>query len=59
MLRPRALYLSECGWGRIDVVGADVDFDDPGDPKTGDRSVPIPADLVTVLREWIAANKFR
>jgi len=58
MLRPRTLHLPEEGWGRIDVVEADIDFDEPGDPKTGNRSVPIPADLVTRLREWIAMNGF-
>ena len=27
MLRPRALHLPVDGWGRIDVVEADIDFD--------------------------------
>jgi integrase len=53
MLRPRSLCLPEDGWGRIDVVEADIFFDEPGEPKTGARSVPIPPVLVGVLRRWI------
>ena len=34
------------GWGRIDVREADIAFDEPGEPKTGPRSVPIPPVLV-------------
>jgi integrase len=34
MLRPRALYLSATGWGSIEVVEADIDWDEPGEPKT-------------------------
>jgi DNA-binding CsgD family transcriptional regulator len=45
MLRPRALTPPEWGWGRLDVVEADVSFDQPGEPKTGERSVPIRARL--------------
>ena len=52
MLRAGALGLPESGWGRIDVVEADIDFDEPGEPKTGPRSVPIPPVLVAMLREW-------
>jgi integrase len=58
MLRPRALRLPEEGWGRIDVVEADISFDQPGEPKTGRRSVPIPPVLVTMLREWIDEHGF-
>lgn len=58
MLRPCVLDLPEAGWGRIDVVEADVDFDEPGEPKTGRRSVPIPAELVDVLRQWLADGYF-
>ena len=39
MLRSRALHLPTSGWGRIDVVGADVDFDEPGD-RCGCLAVP-------------------
>jgi integrase len=56
MLRPRALRLPATGWGRIDVVEADVSFDEPGEPKTGTRSVPIPPQLVGVLRRWIESE---
>ncbi len=51
MLRARALVLPSTGWGRIDVVEADIDWDEPGEPKTGERTVPIPA-LVAILRDW-------
>ena len=52
MLRPRALTLPATGWGRLDVVEADISFDEPGEPKTGARSVPIPSVLVDMLRAW-------
>ena len=42
MLRAKALHLPARVWGRIDVTEADVAFDEPGEPKTGPRSVPIP-----------------
>jgi integrase len=57
MLRPRALVLPESGWGRIEVVEADVDYDESGEPKEGDRSVPIPPVLVAMLRAWITERK--
>lgn len=53
MLRPRALKLPESGWGRIDVTEADIDFDESGDPKEGERSVPIPPVLVALLQAWL------
>ncbi len=56
MLRVSTLYLPDHGWGSIRVVEADVSFDEPGEPKTGPRNVPIPAVLVRVLAEWVAAN---
>jgi integrase len=43
MLRVGALELPPEGWGRIHVVEADISFDQPGEPKTGPRVVPIPA----------------
>ena len=58
MLRPRALTLPTEGWGRIEVAEADIDFDVPGDPKTGRRTVPIPADLVTMLSAWLEDHTF-
>lgn len=58
MLRPRALRLPAAGWGRIEVVEADIDFDVPGEPKTGPRSVPIPDVLVSTLRCWLEENAF-
>ncbi|MFN0089286.1 MAG: tyrosine-type recombinase/integrase [Acidimicrobiales bacterium] len=54
MLRPRALQLPAAGWGRLDVVEADIAFDESGEPKTGPRSVPIPPVLVERLRAWVA-----
>ena len=54
MLRRRSLALPEIGWGRIDVTEADVSFDEPGEPKTGPRSVPIPPVLVQQLTNWLA-----
>jgi integrase len=58
MLRPRALHLPSSGWGRIEVVEADIDYDESGEPKTADRSVPIPPRLVELLRAWIAVHGF-
>jgi integrase len=57
MLRPRALVLPKRGWGVINVVEADIDFDEPGEPKTGNRSVPIPPELVVNLRRWIKTHE--
>ena len=57
MLRPSALALPAAGWGRIDVREADISFDEPGEPKTGERSVPIPEVLVAMLRGWIEAKQ--
>jgi len=54
MLRPRAVVRPTAGWGLIEVTEADIDWDVSGDPKTGDRAVPIPADLVQLLDQWIA-----
>jgi integrase len=59
MLRARALQLPATGWGRIEVVEADISFDEPGEPKTGPRSVPIPPLLVEMLIEWLRAGCFR
>jgi len=53
MLRARALHLPARGWGRIDITEADVSFDESGEPKTGPRSVPIPRQLVDLLRAWV------
>lgn len=53
MLRRGSLSLPTEGWGSIEVVEADVDFDVPGEPKTGPRSVPIPPVLVDLLRTWL------
>jgi integrase len=57
MLRPRALNLSATGWGSIEVVEADIDWDEPGEPKTADRTVPIPPRLVELLRSWIDVHE--
>lgn len=56
MLRVRSLTLPEEGWGRIDVTEADISFDEPGEPKTGPRRVPIPPVLVDLLRRWVEDN---
>ncbi len=53
MLRVRSVTLPAKGWGRIDVTEADISWDEPGEPKTGPRRVPIPPLLVDVLRRWI------
>ncbi len=57
MLRVRSVDLPHEGWGRLDVTEADISFDEPGEPKTGPRSVPIPPVLVNILREWINDNR--
>jgi integrase len=56
MLRVRALHLPAEGWGRIEVTEADISYDEPGEPKTGARSVPIPELLVATLHDWLTAN---
>lgn len=53
MLRAHCLRLPQKGWGKIDVLEADIDFDEPGEPKTGPRAVPIPPVLVAMLRQWV------
>lgn len=58
MLRVRSASLPTEGWGRLEVSEADVSFDEPGEPKTGHRSVPIPPVLVAILQEWIARASF-
>lgn len=58
MLRPRALDLPDQGWGTIHVVEADDGWDEPAEPKTGYRPVPIPPELVTLLRAWIDDHRF-
>jgi len=58
MLRAKALHLPVKGWGRIDVTEADIAFDEPGEPKTGPRSVPIPRELVDLLRAWVEDHGF-
>jgi integrase len=55
MLRPRALQLAGTGeWGRLNVVEADDGYDEPAEPKTGRRPVPIPPQLAAVLSAWIS-----
>jgi integrase len=58
MLRVRSASLPTEGWGRLEVSEADISFDEPGEPKTGRRSVPIPPVLVAMLQEWIAQAGF-
>ena len=57
MLRVKSLTLPDEGWGRIDVTEADIAWDEPGEPKTGPRRVPIPPVLVDLLRKWIAGEE--
>lgn len=57
MLRPRVLH-QPAGWGSIDVVEADDGYDEPAEPKTGERTVPIPPALVEILRAWLAEHDF-
>jgi len=57
MLRPRALSLPPTGWGTIAVTEADNGWDEPGDPKTGNRTTPMPPRLVDLLRSWIAEHE--
>ena len=56
MLRVRSLVVPADGWGRLEVTEADISFDEPGEPKTGPRSVPIPPVLIAMLREWVDQN---
>ena len=56
MLRVRSAELPTEGWGRLDVTETDISFDEPGEPKTGPRSVPIPPVLVAMLSEWVEQN---
>lgn len=57
MLRASGLELPAAGWGQVHVVEADISFDEPGEPKTGPRSVPIPPVLVEMLRAWVAEHE--
>lgn len=57
MLRVRSLRLPWSGWGEIAVTEADIDFDQPGEPKTGWRRVPIPPVLVHELRSWLDSSE--
>lgn len=59
MLRAHCLHLPSKGWGKIDVLEADIDFDEPGEPKTGPRTVPIPPVLVAMLRRWTDERDLR
>lgn len=56
MVRVGSLDLPASGWGRLHVTEADISFDEPGEPKTGPRVVPIPPVLVDILGKWIANN---
>jgi integrase len=47
------LICQRTGWGLIRVTEADDGMDEPVEPKTGDRVVPIPSALVARLRSWI------
>lgn len=58
MLRPRALKLPLSGWGSIHVSEADTSLDEPGEPKTGARTVPIPPTLVQILAGWLEGRNF-
>jgi integrase len=53
MLRVRSLWLPPKGCGGIEVTEADISVDEPGEPKTGPRDVPIPRVLVDMLMGWL------
>ena len=55
-LRVSSLDLPSAGWGRIDVTEAEVAAEEPGEPKIGAREVPIPPQLVAILREGWASG---
>lgn len=56
MLRVQSVKLPADGWGHLDITESDISFDEPGEPKTGRRTVPIPPVLVAMLREWVEQN---
>jgi integrase len=58
MLRKRSFVLPLTGWGKIEVTEADIDHDEPGEPKTGPRTVPVPPVLVSIVSRWLADNEF-
>ena len=58
MLRTQALRLPASGWGHIDVIEADIGWDETGEPKTGPRRVPIPPRLVAMLSSWVASGDY-
>lgn len=60
MLRPRALELPEGdGWGVVNVVEADDGYDEPAEPKTGERTVPAPPVLVQLVRSSMVEQRSR
>ena len=58
MLRKRSFVLPLTGWGKIEVTEADIDHDEPGEPKTAPRTVPVPPVLVSIVSGWLADNEF-
>jgi integrase len=58
MLRASSLELPKRGWGLIHITEADVSFDEPGEPKTGPRRVPIPRQLVDLLQNWVKEHGY-
>jgi integrase len=40
------------------VFEAEISFDEPGEPKTGRRTVPIPPVLVELLQHWVDEDRF-
>lgn len=51
-----ALTLPDTGWGLVVVSQADVARAEPGEPKTGERRVPLHPDTVALLRDWCAGR---
>ena len=52
------MTLPSVGWGEIAATEADVDYDEPGEPKTGWRRAPVPPILVRELRQRLTSSRF-
>ena len=59
MLSTSRPTLPASGWGAIAVTEADISHDEPGEPKTGRRTVPIPPELVAILQRLARRARVR